>query len=92
MSKQGTIFNVNFPDINPKDVLGRAFVAFGKHLYTDNYIKTGKNRYMLVGKPMDKIDNIEKCDVEYSRKGYITITPVLFDKTDYNALKELDNL
>ena len=92
LSENGRVWNVNFPDVKPNDLKGTEFVALGQLLYNDYYKKVGINKYVLEGTPIDKIDNIERCDVEFSRKGYITITPILFDKTDYNKLKECEKL
>ncbi|MBE5756982.1 MAG: 5'/3'-nucleotidase SurE [Clostridiales bacterium] len=92
ISKNGTIWNVNFPNVKVEEVKGIKFVPLGNHLYNDHYVKFGKNKFSLVGEPLEVIDNPPNCDVECSRKGYITITPILFDKTDYDKLKECESL
>ncbi|MBR2614125.1 MAG: 5'/3'-nucleotidase SurE [Clostridia bacterium] len=92
VSKNGTIWNVNFPNFDIKEVKGIKFVSLGNHLYNDHYEKSGVNNFKLVGEPLPLENNFEITDVECSRKGYITITPILFDKTDYSKLKECESL
>ena len=42
-----------------------------------------------MGKPVKNVNNPEDCDVEWSSKGYVTVTPLLYDKTDYSVLKKI---
>lgn len=35
-------------------------------------------------------ENGENCDVELSRKGYVTVTPLLYDKTAYAVLRKYE--
>jgi 5'-nucleotidase len=71
------VLNVNFPDGEEKGVV---IAPLGIHLYTDEYISTGENTYQLVGAPTEFVEN-EYCDVAMIRKGYITVTPIIYDRT-----------
>lgn len=88
ISEKGDIWNVNFPD-NDKEIKGIKFTPLGRHIYSDRYEKIGENEYKLVGQPQlnDNID--EDCDISWGEKGYITITPILFNKTNYEKLNKV---
>lgn len=91
ISKTGCVWNINFPDVNKK-ILGVKFASLGKHLYSDRYVKTENDEYLLEGDIIDNDENNQDTDVELIKKGYITITPILFDKTDYDKLNQLQNI
>ena len=91
ISKSGDIWNVNFPDINA-EIKGVKFASLGKHLYTDRYEKVGVDSYKLVGELIDHDDNLIDSDVELIKQGYITVTPLVFNKTNYAKFSELDNV
>ncbi len=82
LSKSGDIWNVNFPEDSVTKIKGVKVTGLGKQLYTDRYEKVGENEFMLVGELIDHDQNNEDCDIEWIKKGFITITPILLDKTD----------
>ncbi len=90
ISKVGDIWNINFPP-NYNNIRGVKFTRLGKHLYSDRYEKIGEDEYMLVGELID-CKNDPDCDVEWQKQGYITITPILYDRTDKNKLKSVRDL
>lgn len=83
-------YNVNVPNLDEKDLKGIKFTKLGIQLYTDRYEKTGENEYRLVGEPMAHDLNDDDCDVEWNKKGYVTVTPLIYDKTHYLMLKKLN--
>lgn len=89
MSMQGDIWNVNFPDVSPSKIKGVKVTGLGKQIYSDRYVKVSDNEYILVGSPLHNIENDEDCDVEWIKKGYVTVTPVLFNKTNYERITEV---
>ena len=88
VSNPGDIWNVNFPDRNLGEIKGIKITQLGKQLYSDRYEKVGYNQFVLVGELLSHENNAEDCDIEWIKKGYITITPLLFNKTNYTKLKE----
>ena len=90
ISNVGDIWNINFPP-NYNNIQGVKFTGLGKHLYSDRYEKIGDNEYMLVGELID-CENDTDCDVEWQKKGYITITPIQYDRTDKNKLKSVKDV
>ena len=80
------VLNVNFPD---KKHNGVKICKLGVQLYSDRYIKNDDGSYMLVGDLLKNDKNDDDCDVEWLRKDYITITPLITDRTAYDTLKVL---
>lgn len=76
--------NVNLPNCEEKGV---KIAPLGIQLYTDNYQKVREGVYQLVGEPTSYLSS-DCCDVAYSRQGYVTVTPILYDKTDYKMIEK----
>lgn len=88
LSIPGDIWNINFPDCSASNIKGIKFTKLGKQLYSDHYELVGESEYKLVGDLIDHDLNDEDCDIEWSKKGFITITPILFNKTNNDKIKE----
>lgn len=86
LSNKGDVWSINFPDLNKTKIKGVKFAKLGKHLYSDRYERIGENQYKLVGELIDCNENDEDCDAELIKKGYITITPILYNKTNLSKL------
>ena len=85
-----TILNVNFPDVKAKNINGVKLATLAKTVYIDDYVKTGENTYKITSRLTD--DAQLGSDLYYTLKGYISITPLIYDKTDHSLLKELTEL
>ncbi len=85
--------NLNFPpDIN--NIKGVKVTAIGVKAYADYYdigteAQEGIVSYTLKGDEIFYKDNPIDCDTNWIRLGYITISPVAMDNTDYQALSKL---
>ena len=85
---EGTILNINIP---PKDIKGIKIAPLAILKYNANYTKNDetKDRYQLVG-GRDMTFNIHnEVDERYYNEGYMTVTAVHYDMTNYNILQEL---
>ncbi len=89
-SKVGDMWNINFPPT--ENIRGAVVTSLGKQYYTDEYVKVGEDEYVLQGEIMNHDQNDKDTDVEWIKKGYITITPILFNKTDYKKVKEVKDI
>ena len=89
ISKKGDIWNINFP--NTLDILGIKVTKLGKQIYSDEYV-SNENGFTLTGQPLIHNENDEDCDVEWVNKGYISITPISFDRTCYDRINEVKNI
>ena len=77
--------NVNLPNGKSK---GAKIAPLGRQLYSDGYEKTQDGGFRLVGEPVE-FSQPEEYDVPLSSLGFITVTPVKFDRTDYTAIEKL---
>ena len=91
LSSSGDIWNINFPDLSLGEIKGVRFAKLGKHLYSDRYEKIGENQYKLVGELIDCNENDCECDAELIKKGFITITPLVYNRTNYEKFYNLKN-
>lgn len=88
--KQGSMLNVNFPDT--EEVLGVKIAKTGIISYRDYYEvreTDGVRSYRLKGSPVLKEEDDEDCDVKFAQRGYITVSPIKMDRTDYDELERM---
>ena len=86
-----TFLNINYPDIPFSEISGIEYTFLSKRYYRDTYIKNEVNpkeiRVSLNGN-IDT-DSKEGNDDYAIKNGYISITPMTVDSTDYTKIKEL---
>lgn len=89
---QHTLININFPQCLPKKVKGVRVCPQGKRLVnvalSGRVDPKGRPYYWIGGERNDKTDR-DDVDIELLNKGYITVTPVGMDLTDYKTLDAL---
>jgi len=88
--------NLNFPP-NINDIKGVKVTAIGIKAYADYYeidsnLQKDIVSYTLKGEEILYKDNPIDCDTNWNRLGYITISPVAMDNTDYKALPNLKDI
>jgi 5'-nucleotidase len=86
------VWNINIPFLNKKDIKGIKYTKMGYQLYSDCYNELEKGIFVLSGEPVIHDKNDFDCDVEWNLKGYITVTPIILNKTDNNILKSVKYL
>lgn len=89
-----TLLNINVPNVHKNKILGAKFTRQGKMLY-NNSIKDildpkGKKHYWIGGS-QPYLDHADDTDIQAVRRGYISITPIKIDLTNYQALDFLKN-
>jgi len=88
---KGVMLNVNVPNAFIKNVKGFKITHRGFRKYTDRVtsIKTpfGGDAYWIAGKPQDGEE--EGTDVTSVNEGYISVTPLQLDMTQYGFLGEM---
>ena len=77
--------NVNMPNGEDKGV---KLARLGSQRYSDEYQKNDDGSYVLTGVPVP-YDKERDSDVVLSREGYVTVTPIIYDRTAYFALNNL---
>ena len=84
-------FNVNIPNLPEKDIKGVKLVKQGRRRYTDRVTvgkdPFGKIYYWIGGKPVQAGSN--ETDTGAVKEGYISITPMKNDMTDYKLLSKI---
>ena len=89
----GCLLNVNIPDPEIAPVKGIRITKLGSRAY-DNLLETeegddGEVFYRVGGEdPVWKID--DGTDIAAVRKGYVSVTPLHLDSTDYKAVLEME--
>ena len=87
------LFNLNYPDLDKSKVKGIKYTSIGKRIYNDKFEKSYDNPDHVVLKTHGTIGQIviPGSDVTELKKGYISITPLNLDCTDYTYLKKKAN-
>lgn len=85
----GTLININFPNCKPAKVKGVRVCAQGKRIVqiglSERVDPKGRPYYWIGGERNDRADR-KDVDVELLNRGYITVTPLCLDLTDYKAM------
>lgn len=90
---KNTLINLNFPDCAPSKVKGVKVCPQGKRRV--NVALTGRidpkgRPYYWIGGERDNTSDRPGVDVDFLYKGYITVTPLHMDMTDYKTLDALN--
>lgn len=89
--RSSLLLNINFPPYEEGEIEGISYIRMGRTEYTDIFKRRidprGKPYYWMGGQLLDRDDERES-DVADSKRGYITITPLQMDLTDYRFLEE----
>jgi 5'-nucleotidase len=86
-----TILNINIPFNDRKLIKGVAITQLGIKRYNDRYELRelpDHSGYYLIGNPITVPENPVDCDVEMCNEGYITISPLTIQLTDYDNLNK----
>jgi 5'-nucleotidase len=88
----GSLFNVNLPAHSRGEPRGIRVVPMGLGRYGEGFERRqdprGRTYYWMTYNPPFHVEGPE-TDVTSLIEGYITVTPLLFDLTKYNAISEL---
>ncbi len=86
-----TLLNVNMPNPPKNGYRGVQITRLGKRVYRDIVVESidprGKKYYWIAGEP-DWTD-FEQSDYSATKAGYVSITPLKMDMTDYTFREEL---
>jgi 5'-nucleotidase len=94
---KNTLLNINVPGKPRQEIAGVAITRLGMRHYRNAFQKRvdprGRDYYWLAGE-LVKTSNMEEQDTDIwaIENSYISITPVHFDLTNYNLLKDLEKI
>lgn len=88
----GTLLNVNIPALPPEQIRGIRITCQGKSLWRDWYERRrdpwGREYFWLAGEYILADGNPDADDVALSQ-GYVSITPIRYELTDWETYKRL---
>lgn len=90
----GILYNLNVPDLPIRDIKGLKTASQGRVIYEDALeIRRDPrgNEYIWLTGDLTESDNLEGTDAGYVEQGYASITPLKFDLTAHDHLRELDS-
>ncbi len=89
-----TVSSINVPPYPLNEIKGVKVIKLGEREYDEWFLaekgEDGKTRYKYSGKPIIYDDLSEDVDVLAMQKGYITITPLKYDLTAHDKLREVE--
>ena len=89
-----TIINVNVPSLPVNDIKGvKVCPLCPDCLFNDDFIKVdGKTDVWKVKGAWLGVDTTKDNDISWTSQGFVTITPITLDRTDYSAMAKLKGL
>ena len=88
-----TLLNVNVPNLPLGGVRGIRVTCQGKRVYktpiVENIDPRGKKYYWIGGDKLGSVP-IENSDIASVEDGYVSVTPIKLDMTDYGYMEELE--
>ncbi|WIV12500.1 5'/3'-nucleotidase SurE [Proteiniborus sp. MB09-C3] len=91
--KNNIVLNVNFPCIKEEDIKGIKVCKIGGIVYDYYFVenKNGEDEITLAIEGRHKEEKEEETDRFYLKEGYITVTPLHYDLTNYELMKKVKN-
>jgi 5'-nucleotidase len=90
-----TLLNVNVPNLPESQIKGFSLTRQGKRRYGDAIVEKvdprGRKYYWIGGDKLDFVE-AEGTDFNATRAGYISVTPLHLDLTNYQSLRDLERL
>ncbi len=83
--------NVNFPNIPKEEIKGVKLTPLGFLGYDDFYRQNENGSFSLMGDPIFG-DNGGENDIILCNRGYVTVTPILFNRTAYSVIEKFSEL
>ncbi|MFQ5677970.1 MAG: 5'/3'-nucleotidase SurE [Gemmatimonadota bacterium] len=87
-----TFFNVNIPHVEPEQIAGIRFTALGRRVYADSLTRRLDPRgreYFWIGGGESHWTGRKDSDFRAVRAGYISVTPMHLDLTNFPLLPEV---
>lgn len=87
------VFNINVPNLEYSKIKGYKVCNLGTRIYSNIFIEKYNSEteriFEIQGKPTGDI--VENTDVYFINNGFITITPLHYDLTNFKLLKRVEN-
>ncbi|MFP3948402.1 MAG: 5'/3'-nucleotidase SurE [Gemmatimonadota bacterium] len=89
---EDTLLNVNLPGIPPNEVRGVKVTALGRRRYSDSLTRDtdpSGREYFWIGGGISSWSGAPDSDFRAVEDGYISVTPLHLDLTNYDLLEEI---
>lgn len=86
--KENVLYNVNFPP----EIKGLRITKQGGIYYHDEFVPQGNDLYLQVGAPLERVFDDLTVDIDAVCNGYISVTPLTAEKTEFGAFERLKHL
>jgi 5'-nucleotidase len=89
------LLNVNVPNLPPEQIRGVRVTRLGSRQYHDAVVRQQDPRgrdYFWIGGTGPEWSRDERSDAFAIEEGFISVTPLRLDMTDYKAIVDLENL
>lgn len=90
---EGNLMNINFPALGPDAISGIRVCPQGRRKIPEKLEKRhdpkGRPYYWIGGPSLEPFDDKPGADYMLLQKGYITVTPLQLDLTNYQALETI---
>ncbi|OPJ56700.1 5'/3'-nucleotidase SurE [Clostridium chromiireducens] len=88
------VLNLNIPNLDERDIKGIKICKIGKSTYKTEYILLESNEEGDLYTTKGTRNDIEKdeTDLYYLSKGYVTLTPLHFDFTNFDILEKVKGI
>ena len=88
-----TLLNVNFPPVKPEEIRGLRITRLGPREYNESFdvLKNPRGQeYCWYSGEIVRFEGLdEDTDTEAQQEGYISITPLQLDMTDYSMRNQV---
>ncbi len=88
----GTLFNVNLPGSDPRDLKGIKITSLGQRRYSESITRAkdpSGREYFWIGGGVAAWKGTEESDFQAVADGYVSVTPLHLDLTNYELLEEV---
>jgi 5'-nucleotidase len=87
-----TLFNINLPPVAPGDVRGIKVTSLGKRRFAESITRAkdpSGREYFWIGGGVAHWSGAEDSDFQAVEDGYVSVTPLHLDLTNYELLEEI---
>ena len=91
--RNDVVLNVNVPNVNEEDIKGIKVCKLGQSTYKTDYVLVEENEDMIyITKGVRNKISEDDSDLYFLSQGYVTLTPLHFDFTNFKILDEVKNI
>ena len=87
-----TLLNINIPPGKEEEIKGLMITSLGvrqyEHIFDKRTDPFGRTYYWLAGEPLE-VEHDTTTDIKAIKDGYISVTPIHFDLTNYEIMESL---